>query len=158
MINGVLQRLTIIESSPTRFVLREQPLLAWFIAAILSVIALNLLIFHFYGTAFFAFVIACFFLLDAHSRVICFDVATNTMTIDFVYLYKRQTVNMMELDKLGEAYLQTADDGHTQIILIDHMGNESGLSVCSRDVRPWKAEIVSAINAVLHEAHNRSSS
>jgi hypothetical protein len=153
VINGVLQRLTIVEASPTRLFLREQPLLSWLITTVLAVIALSLLIFQLYGTAFLALVIAGVFLLDAYSRIITFDAVANTMTIDHVYLYKRQRVNILELHQLSEAYLHTTDDGHTQIILIDNTGNEFGLSVYSRDVRLWKAEIVTAINTVLREAH-----
>jgi hypothetical protein len=153
VISGVLQRLTIVESSPTRLILREKPLLSWLIAAILTLLALGLLIFQLYTSAILALVLAGFFLLDAHSRVITFDATANTMTIDLVYLYKRQRVNTLELHKLGEANLYTDDDGHTQIILIDGMGEEFGLSVYSRDVRHWKAEIVAAINKILHEAH-----
>jgi EamA domain-containing membrane protein RarD len=154
MINGVLQRLTIVEASPTRFILREQPLLSRLITALLAVIAVSLLIFQLYTTAIIAFVIAGIFLLDAHSRVIVFDAAANSMTIEHVYLYKCQRVNTLELHTLRKAYLHTAEDGHTQIILIDGMGDEFGLSVYSRDVRPWKAEIVTAINTILREAHN----
>ena len=157
MINGVLQQLTIVESTPTRLVLREQPLLSWLIAAILTVLAICLLIFQLYTTASIAFVIAGVFLLDAHSRVIYFDAAASTMTIDLVYLYTRLTVNTLELHQLAEAYLHTADDGHTQIILADVMGNKSGLSVYSRDVRPWKAEIVTAINTLLENVQQSPS-
>jgi hypothetical protein len=153
MINGVLQRLTIIESTPTRLVLCEQPLLSWLIVAFLAVLGLCLLIFQLHATAVIAFVIAAIFLLDAHSRIIIFDSAANTMTVDLAYLHKRQHVNTTQLHRLKAAYLHTADDSHTQIILIDVMDNKSGLSVYSRDVRPWKAEIVTAINTLLHEAH-----
>ncbi|MDQ7026808.1 MAG: hypothetical protein Q9P01_16075 [Anaerolineae bacterium] len=152
MINGVLQPLTIVEISDTRLVLREQPRLAWFIAGILFAIAAILLLFQFWGTAFLAFVIACIFLVDARTRLICFDTHTHTMTVDYVYLYRRKTINVTELHKLGEAYLHTAADGHSQIILIDKMSNEMGFSVYSRDIRPWKEDIVVAINTILRNA------
>lgn len=152
MINGVLQRLTIVEFSDTRLVLREQPLLAWLITGILFAIAVTLLLFQLWGTAFLAFVIGCVFLIDAHMRLICFDANSNSMTVDYVYLYRRKTIIITELHTIAEAYLNTAADGHTQIILIDSMGNETGLSVYSRDVRSWKDDIVVAINTVLHAA------
>jgi hypothetical protein len=157
VINGVLQRLTIVEASPTHLILREQPLLSWLITALLAVIALSLLIFQLYTTAILALVLAVFFLLDAHSRIITFDAAANTMTIDLVHLYKRQTVNTLDLHRISEAHLHIADDGHTQIILIDGMGDEFGLSVYSRDVRPWKAEIVAAINTLLEKSQQSAS-
>jgi hypothetical protein len=153
MMNGVLQRLRIVEYSPQRLVLREQPLLAWTIAALLAAMALSMLVFHFYGTAFLAIVIACIFLVDSSSRVITFDAITNSMTVEQVYFYKRKQAFVTELHHIGEASLHTSDDGFSQIILIDKMGNEMGFSVYSRDVRPWKDDIVLAINTVLNEAH-----
>ena len=63
-------------------------------------------------------------------------------------------MNTTELHRLSKAYLHIADDGQTQIILLDVLGNKSGLSVYSQDVRLWKAEIVAAINDILREAHS----
>jgi hypothetical protein len=94
-----------------------------------------------------------FFVMQGRIRVIRFDADANTMTVEYVYLYKRIHASTKPLHEISRAYLDKADDDSTQIILVDVTGEEAGLSVYSRDIRPWKEEIVIAINTVLHEAH-----
>lgn len=154
MINGVLQRLTITEfRDDVYLVLREQPLLEWLVAVIVAIIALNLAIFDFRITAFAALAISLFFIIQAKIRLIRFDAAANTMTVEYVYLYRREAVSTKALHEISRAYLAKSDDGSTQIILVDVTGEEAGLSVYSRDMTAWKDDIVLAINTVLHEAH-----
>ena len=81
MISGVLQHLKILESTQTRLVLREQPLLAWLIVTMLGIVALCLLIFQLYVTAVVALVIVAMFLLDAHSHLITFYASANMQRI-----------------------------------------------------------------------------
>ena len=153
MINGVLQRLRIVEFTDTLLILRELPLLEWVGAGILFILALSLALFQFWITAIAALILGVLFAAQARMRVVRFDADTNLMTVEFVYLYKRVPVESKFLHEISRAYLEKADDGSTQIVLVDVTGEKMGLSVYSQDVRPWKDEIVVAINTVLHEAH-----
>lgn len=153
MINSVLQRLRIVEFSDTLLILREHPLLEWVIAVILFIVAFVLILFQFWITAIAALILGIVFAAQAGMRVVRFDADTNLMTVEYVYLYKRVPVESKFLNEISRAYLEKADDGSTQIILVDVTGEKMGLSVYSQDVRPWKDEIVVAINTVLHEAH-----
>jgi hypothetical protein len=51
MISGILQRLTIIEFTDIRLVLRELPLLEWLLAGILWIAAINFVLFGLWATA-----------------------------------------------------------------------------------------------------------
>jgi hypothetical protein len=153
MINGVLQRLRIVEFDDTRLILRELPLLEWAIVGVLFIVAFNLALFQLWITAIATLLIGMVFAAQARMRVVRFDADSNLMTVEYVYLYKRLPVESKFLHEISRAYLEKADDGSTQIILVDVTGEKMGLSVYSQDVRPWKDEIVVAINTVLHEAH-----
>lgn len=153
MINGVLQRLRIVEFTDTLLILRELPLLEWVLAGVLFILALNLAMFQFWVTAIAALILGVVFAAQTRIRLVRFDADSNLMTVDYIYLYKRIQIESKFLHEISRAYLDKADDGSTQIMLVDVTGEKMGLSVYSQDVRPWKDEIVVAINTVLHEAH-----
>jgi hypothetical protein len=153
MISGILQRLTIIEFTDIRLVLRELPFLEWLLAGILWIAAINFVLFGLWATAVAALLLGGYFVLQAHIRTIIFDADTNLMTVENMTLFNREVVSVKELHEISRAYLEKDDDGSTQIMLVDVVGDEMGLSVYSRDMRPWKEDIVVAINTVLHQAH-----
>jgi hypothetical protein len=153
MISGILQRLTIIEFTDIRLVLRELPLLEWLLAGILWIAAINFVLFGLWATAVASLLLGGYFVLQAHIRTIIFDADTNLMTVENMTLFNREIVSVKELHEISRAYLEKDDDGNTQIMLVDVVGDEMGLSVYSRDMRPWKEDIVVAINTVLHQAH-----
>lgn len=153
MIFGVLQKLNIIQQTQTKLVLREQPLLEWFGAGGLLLLATNLAFLNFWLTASAAVVLALFVAAQARTRIIRFDAVHNQLTINLNSLFSKQQVMSEVLNEIARAYLHQDDGGSTQIILVRADGKELGLSVYSRDAQPWKETITIAINAVLHEAH-----
>lgn len=150
---GVLQRLSIIEQSPQRLVLRELPLMEWLFAGALFLTAINLAFFDLWITAMITVVIALAYSLQTRIRLIVFDVASGTMQVWYQYPLKQKMVNQERLDEISRAYLSQDDTGATQIVLVKTNGLEMGLSVYSQDVKDWKEVVVIAINAILHEAH-----
>mgnify|MGYP000580547534 CR=1 FL=1 len=151
--SGILQRLTIIHQTENRLVLRELPLSDWAIVFALGIIATIIAIAGFSITAGIGFAVAVFFVFQGKIRLIDFDVASGTMTINYQSPLKKETVSQIKLDTIQRAYLYRGDDGGTQIILVSVDGEESGISVYSSDMQDWKEAIVVAINAVLFEAH-----
>jgi hypothetical protein len=150
---GVLQRLSIIEQSSQRLVLRELPLMEWLFAGALFLTAINLAFFDLWITAMITVVIALAYSLQTRLRLIVFDVASGTIQVWYQYPLKQKMVNQERLDEISRAYLSQDDTGATQIVLVKTNGLEMGLSVYSQDVKNWKEVVVIAINAILHEAH-----
>jgi hypothetical protein len=148
---GVFNRQTIVEQSKAQLVIREQPLAEWLFAAVILLAAANAAIFQFRVTAGAGVIIAAAVVLRARTRYITFDMPSETLTIAFQTPLKRETVNTIELPKVKRAYLKKENSGHTQIILVDVFGQEMGLSVYSRDMMPWKEDVILAVNAFLHE-------
>lgn len=153
MLNGILQKLNIIVYTDTRLVLREYPRMEWLAVLGLLIVAANTAIWGFWVTAAVALGIAVLLGTQAEVRTITFDVATDQMTIHLQAPLRNRLVNRIPLHHISRAYLSQAQTDHTQIVLVSVVGDEMGLSVYSRDVRPWKDDIVIAINAILHQAH-----
>lgn len=150
---SVLEKLTIIEETKTRLVLRELPLLEWLIAGAIFVSAILFALFELWITAIGAVVIGVWFIARANMRLIIFDADTNLMQIRFQSLLSSSTMHEIGLHEVSRALLRKEDTGHSQILLITITGDELGLSAYSQDVNDWKAPIVIAINTILHEAH-----
>ena len=148
---GVFNRQTIIEQTGGRLVLRERPLAEWLFAAVIVLAGFNAAIFQFWVTVIAALLIASFVVLRAKTRYLIFDAPSETLHIVFQTPFRRETVNAIELPKVKRAYLKKDEDGHTQIILVDVFEQEMGLSVYSRDMTPWKEDVILAINAFLHD-------
>jgi pheromone shutdown protein TraB len=155
MIQGVLQRLQILEQSEGKLVLRELPLLDWLIAGAVLLFAIAAAVGALWLTALVAFVVAMLFVLMARTRIIVFSAEDNMLRVRYQSPLRSSTVLQMGLHELSRAYLSEDDDSCTQVMLVTVMGDEWGLSVYSRDLRPWKDDIVLAINAVLHQEHKR---
>jgi pheromone shutdown protein TraB len=155
MIQGVLQRLQILEQSEGKLVLRELPLLDWLIAGAVLMFAIAAAVGALWLTALVAFIVAMLFVLMARTRIIVFSAEDNMLRVRYQSLLRSSTVLQMGLHELSRAYLSEDDDSCTQVMLVTVMGDEWGLSVYSRDLRPWKDDIVLAINAVLHQEHKR---
>lgn len=153
MIQDVVQRLSIIQQTSSRLVLRELPLLDWSATFILLISALLLSVAEFWISAVIAVLIAFYFIFAGRLRIIEFDASLSTMLIHYQTPFKRHTVNELNLDTLQRAYLFRGDDNGTQIILVRRDGEEFGISVYSEDSSDWKEPIVIAINAILYEAH-----
>lgn len=155
MIQGVLQRLQILEQSDGKLVLRELPLLDWLVASVIVLFGIGAAIGALWLTALVALIIAALFVLMARTRIILLSAEDNMLQVRYQSPLRSSTVLQMGLHELSRAYLREDDDGSTQIMLVTVMGEEWGLSVYSRDLRPWKDDIVIAINAVLHQEHKR---
>lgn len=153
MFASVFQRLWIVRLSDDHFHLRENPVLDWLIAGGLLALGAIVAILQLWLTVAIACVLAVAMLLQARTREIIFDVPNNQLQISYRSAFQKRVVLEMGLSVIARAYLKTADDDGTQIILVNGAGEEMGLSAHSRDVRPWKDEIVIAINAILHAAH-----
>lgn len=153
MIQGVLQRLQILEVSDCKLVLRELPLLDWLVAGVLLLIGLGMAVATLWITALVAVTVGILFVLLARTRLILFNAEDNMLRVSYQSPLRTTTVLQMGLHEISRAYLNADDSGGTQIMLVTVMGDEWGLSVYSRDLRPWKDDIVIAINAVLHQAH-----
>lgn len=152
VINGVLQKLNIIEHNDTRLVLREYPLGEWLGVLALLLTSVNTIFWGFELTAIVAVAAAVVVGARANIRRITFDISDNHMTIHMRSPLRRHMVNQIPLQQIEKAYLSTSKTDHTQIVLVRTTGDEMGLSVYSRDVRPWKDDIVRAINAILQQA------
>jgi len=150
---GILQRLNIIEQTETRLVLRELPLFDYAVAFALIITALILSVASFWYSAGIAAVIALYFILQGRVRLIIFDADAGGMLIHYQTPLRKETVSAIELREIQRAYLFKGDDMGTQIILVQVDGEEMGISIYSNDMNPWKDDIVIAINAILHEAH-----
>lgn len=155
MLAGILQKLTIIDTTDERLLLREYPLLDWVVVAALFILAANMAILNIWITAVAGVTLGMFFWLRARTRYILFDVAEDLLLVEHHSILQQETVLRVPLEHISRAYLHKADDGSTQIILVNDVGEEMGLSVYSRDMQPWKEEIVIAVNAILHTAHKR---
>lgn len=153
MFLGVLQRLSIIQQTENQLILRELPLLDWGIAILLAMTAMMLTIVQFWISAGVAAGVALFFIIQGRTRPISFDVDSNQMLIRYQTPLSSQIATDMGLHEIQRAYLYKGDDDSTQIVLLRVDGEELGLSVYSKDLHPWKDDIVIAINAILHEAH-----
>ncbi len=150
----LFQRLTIIENRPDRLVLQEQPLIDWLVALLLVVIGANIALFFQLWLSFAtALVVAIIFVVRARMRIITFDAPSDLLTVEYRSFTERRIVLEKPLHEISRAYLQKEDDGSTQIVLVDVLGGEMGLSAYTQESTPWKEPIVIAINAVLHEAH-----
>lgn len=151
MIWGVLQRLDIVTKEPGRLLLRELPLLEWLIAGALFLGAINLAILGLTLTGLGALIVGVLLILLSRMRFVLFDAENGVMQVWYHYPLRRRMANEYPLEKIHQAYLKPGDEGYTQVIL-STMGGELGLTVYSKDMRPWKEEIVFAINAFLHDA------
>jgi hypothetical protein len=154
MIFGVLQQLRLIQQSEKHLVLREFPLFEYLIIVALLLGAGNMALFSLWATAIGAIGIALIFALLTRMRDIDFDGEADVMRIVFRYPLRSRIINEMPLEQIERAYLRHDDNDYTQIILVTTQG-ETGLSVYSRDLRPWKETLVIAINAFLHDARQR---
>lgn len=157
MIFGVLQKLNILNQTNTELVLREQPLLEWLVAGVLFIVAINLALFEFWWTTGAAILMAIYTAARAQTRLIHIDANQNTLVISLNSLLRSQEVAQELLSDISRAYLHKDENGATQIVLVRVDGEEMGLSVYSKDTKPWKEEITIAINTVLHEAHRDDS-
>ena len=153
MLQGVIQRLYIIEQSKTRLSLREYPLLDWAVAFLLAVTVIILMIADFQISAGVAGGVALFFIIQGRIRTITFDADSDTMQISYQSPLRKQVATEILLHDIQRAYLYKGDDEGTQIILVHIKGEELGISVYSEDISVWKDDIVIAINAILYEAH-----
>ena len=149
MIYSVLQKLTIIELTTTRLVLRELPLLEWLLIGGLFIVAAIMAILGFKITAVCAFLIALYVGFQTRIRLIVFDIEDHTMSIGYRYLLSFQIVMTKTLSEISQITLHTGEDGGTQIILIDQDQDRMGLSAYSRDLRPWKEPIITAIHTLI---------
>jgi len=154
MIFGVLQQLRIIVREPGRLLLRELPLLEWLIASLLFIAALNMTYFELHLTALAALAAGILLALLARLREIELDTDSRELRIYYQYPLWRRQVNAISFDQIVRVSLHRADDGATQIILVTHEA-DMGLSVYSRDLRPWKEEVTVAINEVLRQGRRR---
>ncbi len=155
MIQGVLQRLQVLEQSENKLLLRELPLLDWAIAGSMLLFALGTAVVGVWLTAVLGIVAGVVFVLLARTRIILFHAEDNTLRVSYQSPLRTTTVLQMGLHEISRAYLSVDESGSSQIMLVTVMGEEWGLSVYSRDLRPWKEDIVIAINAVLHQEHKR---
>ena len=156
MIQGVIQRLIIVQQSEGRLLLREYPLLDWGIAFALFTLALALSVANFLVSAVIAGGIGIYFLLTGRVRTIDFDTSRGKILTSYQTPISNQAVSDIPLDDIQHAYLLKGDDAGTQIILVRTDGEELGISVYSNDIASWKDDIVIAINAVLFTAHQQS--
>lgn len=142
-----LQRLQILEHSPQRLILREQPLLEWLFVLALFNAGLMALSVGAWLTTVASWVAAAMLLLMARTRRIVFDDDTGMLSIRLVMLWGQRTVNTMPLAALRGAYLHE-DEAGSQVILIENEV-EHGLSAHTRGGFDWKADVVEAINGFL---------
>lgn len=152
LLNGILQRLSIIEQTDSRLVLRELPLLDWGLAFLLLLITAILWISNLGISAVISLALAFFLVLQSRVRLIIFQTSPNLMQIFLQSPLQSRVVNEISLHQINRAYLHKDDSG-SQIILVQTDGSEMGLSVFSHELRDWKEPIVIAINAILHNAH-----
>ena len=151
--NGILQKLSILQRSDERLVLRELPLLDWLMSLVILLFALIMWIAGSTITMVIAIAIALFLVLQARVRLIIFTTEPNLMQVHLQSPLKRQLVSEVSLHHISRAHLKKDDLGASQIILVQTDGEELGLSVYSKDMNEWKEEIVIAINEILHNAH-----
>lgn len=156
MIQGVIQRLNIIQQSEQRLILREYPLLDWGIAFALFTLALALSVSNFTVSAVIAGGIGIYFLLTGRVRTIDFNVPYSKVLTSYQTPLSNKTVSDIALEDIQRAYLLQGDDAGTQIVLVRTDGEELGISVYSDDIASWKDDIVIAINAVLFVAHQQN--
>ena len=90
MLQGVIQRLYIIEQSKTRLSLREYPLLDWAVAFLLAVTVIILMIADFQISAGVAGGVALFFIIQGRIRTITFDADSDTMQISYQSPLRKQ--------------------------------------------------------------------
>ena len=152
MIQGVLQRLSIVQQTKTQLVLRELPLLDWAVAIGLVLIALILAQFGIWISVYVAFGLSIYFLVQGRIRIIRFDIENDRMVEFFQTPLRQEGGFSYELDTIQRAYVYKGDDSGTQVVLVMKNGEEVGLSVYSQDTTAWKDDIVFAINAILYEA------
>lgn len=148
---GIVQRLSIIQQTEKQLVLRELPLFDYAIAFVLIIIGMMLLIAKFWISAGIATVIALYFMAQGKRRMIHFDVDAGKMSIYYQTLLKKETVSDIQIRDIQDAYLYQGDDGGTQIILRGTDAEEMGISAYSNDMTLWKEDIVIAINTILHQ-------
>lgn len=148
MIWGVFQHLRIITTTPGRLVLRELPLLEWLMAFAVMLLGFNFIIMNMTITAVGAFLVALVIVMSSRSRILIFDAAERELRILFQYPLRQRVVNQIPLAQIDRAYLSKDDNDSTQIILVTQRG-DMGLSVYSRDNRPWKEDVCRAINDFL---------
>ncbi|QPC82429.1 hypothetical protein G4Y79_22535 [Phototrophicus methaneseepsis] len=148
MIWGVFQHLRIVTTTPGRLVLRELPLLEWLMAFAVMLLGFNFIIMNMTITAVGAFLVALVIVMSSRSRILIFDAADRELRILFQYPLRQRVVNQIPLAQIDRAYLSKDDNDSTQIILVTQRG-DMGLSVYSRDNRPWKEDICKAINDFL---------
>jgi len=124
------------------------------VALLIVVVGANVaLFFQLWITFTAALIVAAVFAARARTRIITFDASADLLTVQFRALFEQQTVLEKPLREISRAYLRKDDDDSTQIVLVDVLGGEMGLSVHSQEMMPWKEPLVIAINAILHEAH-----
>jgi hypothetical protein len=153
MFAGVFQKMSIIQMSDSRLVLRELPLLDWLMALVILAASAVMWIASLNVTAVIALAISLFMVLQARVRLLIFTTEPNLMQVLFQSPLQSRKVIELSLHQVSRAYLQKDELGGSQIILVQTDGDEMGLSVYSRDVKDWKEEIVIAINTILHNAH-----
>lgn len=149
MIHGVIQRLRIIRHTPSYLLMREYPLLEWLMVAAVLFGVVNTALLGLYLTAVGALVIGIVIALVSRIRVVEFDAPAGEMRVSWRYVLMQRHANTIPLDRIMRAYLMKNDDDYTQVIIVTTEG-EMGLSVHSKDLHPWKEDIVFAINEVLH--------
>lgn len=149
MLTSLFQKIDIIEQTKKRLLLRELPRMEWFFSAIVLMLGINMAIFGLNLTAAVAIALGLIVGFGSRIRIIVFDVQAEEMVIVYQYPLRRVVVNTTLLEEVTRAYLSTAEDNATQVILLTQQG-EMGLSVYSKDARPWKEVLVFAINEFLH--------
>jgi hypothetical protein len=152
---SIFQKIDIIEKTKQRLLLRELPRLEWIFAGIVLMLGINMAVLGLNLTAAAAIAMGVVVAIGSRVRVIVFDAVAEEMVVVYQYPLRRLVVNSLQLEDIRRAYLRVADDaeagadGATQVVLVTAQG-EMGLSVYSKDQRPWKEALVFAINEFLH--------
>ncbi|MCS6836169.1 MAG: hypothetical protein NZ750_09155 [Anaerolineae bacterium] len=148
MLFGVLEQLSIVQNDDQALVLREQPRAAWLLAFGLALTALNLALFGLALTAWGAAGLALLTLLLARGRWLIFDHQAQALQVEWRAWWGVRLAQTLPYDQILRLELRAFPNEQTQIILHSPQG-QVGLSVCSRDILPWKEEALRAMRAAL---------
>ncbi len=143
----MLQRLSIIERSKARLVLRELPLAHWFFAGGLFAVGIALAFANLLITAVTAVIVGTYYGATAAIQDIVFDKADGTLTVHRHGLLGRRVLSTLDLEAIVMAFLY--EDGEWSQALLILADDQLGLSTYSRQGKAWKAQIVDIINIFL---------
>jgi len=148
MLFGVLEQLLIVQDDEQALILREQPRAAWLLAFGLGLAALNMALFGLELTAWGAVGLALLALLLARGRWLIFDSQARVLRVEWRAWWGVRLAQSLPYDQIQGLELRAFANEQTQIILHSRQG-QMGLSVCSRDIIPWKQEALRAMRAAL---------